>query len=452
MKPFSNLYHKHVNLITADYLTLLRFRSISADLAYRDEVRACSSWVADHLRSSGFEVQVWETPGNPTIYGERLTAGAGRPTLLLYGHYDVQPVDPVEEWTSPPFEPRVERGVVYARGAQDNKGQLMYVLAALRALADALPLNVKVCVEGEEEIGSPGLAHILPEVSHHLKAETLLVVDSGIPKPDLPSITLGVRGIAALSISLRGSKMDLHSGLFGGAAYNPNRALVEMLAQLRGPDGRVQIPGFYDSVRELLPEERQLLSLDWDMEASRTQFGVEPGGGEQGYSVGEWATMRPTVEINGLSGGYSGPGFKTVIPAVASAKISCRLVPDQDPELITQALEQFLRSHLPKGIEMKVEDHHGGLAVRTSPNSPAVKALSQAFETVFNKPCQFALMGGSIPISALLAKAAGAQPLFCGLGLPDDNIHAPNERFDMRRIEMGFEIICHFLTNYASTR
>lgn len=436
--------------IVRDYLELLRFASISADPQYTQGINNCCNWIASHLRASQFHVDIWQTEGNPIIFGQNLQAGPSKPTVLLYGHYDVQPVDPLAEWTTPPFEPRIEQGRVYARGAQDNKGQLIYVLSALRSFSGTLPVNVKICIEGEEEIGSQSLQKLLPQVADKLKANTLLVVDSGIPNMHTPSITLGVRGIVTLSLHVRGSYTDLHSGLFGGIAYNPNHALIELLAKLRGADGRVQVPGFYDAVDELTAEERSVLSLDWDETESRTEFGVDPTGGERSYPPGESGTVRPTLEINGMSGGYSGPGFKTVIPAVAQAKISCRLVPNQDPDTIAKALIEFLRKNTPPGVELQIEDGHGGRAVRSTPNSPVVQALATAFTSAFGKPCQFILMGGSIPISAELAKAAQAQPLFCGLGLPDDNIHAPNEHFDLKRIEMGCQVISEFLKNYGS--
>ena len=446
--PLDSLYASFEKALLEDYFAFLKIPSISTDPAHKQDMARAAEWVQRYLKESGLEVEVWETETYPALFGEYRAAGEGKPTLLIYGHYDVQPVDPLEEWESPPFEPTVRDGEVYARGAQDNKGQILYTMAAIRALYQKegkLPVNLKILVEGEEENGSGGLTKILESKREKLHADYLLAPDFDIPNLETPAVTLGLRGMAAINITLTGSNTDLHSGMSGGIVYNPNHALVELLASCRDQRGKITIEGFYDDVKELSEEERSSLSLNLHGPEYPEAFGAEPNGGEQDYTPGESSLIRPTLEINGLVGGYTGPGIKTVIPAKAHAKLSCRLVPHQDPDKITAALEKHLRARLPKGMALEFSYLHKGLAPRSSASLPHVQALGKAYTDIFGKPCLYTLSGGSVPVTADLAKVSGAAPAFMGIGLSTDKIHAPNEHFGIDRMRLGFLTIARFL-------
>ncbi len=441
-----------------EYFTLLRFPSVSSEPAHAPDVRACADWLVRFLEDIGLTVELWEGhpgphgKGHPTIFAHWLKAGPDVPTVLLYNHYDVQPVDPLPLWLSPPFEPRRDGTEIYARGAEDNKGQCFYVLAALRHLlrtTGRLPVNVKLCIEGEEETGSSVLGGLLAEKRAQLEADYLYVVDVGLHDRSIPAVTLGVRGIAAMTVELRGSSTDLHSGMVGGMVYNPNRALTEMLASCYDENGRVTVAGFYDDVAEPAPDERRQLDFAFNPAEFRAMFGTGANGGERGFEPLERCWLRPTLEINGINGGYSGEGFKTVIPAVATAKLSCRLVPNQTPDRALQLVEDHLRSRLPEGMALTVIRHGGGTAARTPIESEAVRVAASALEELFGKPCHYILSGGSIPIAAGLAEASGAELVLIGFGLADDNIHAPNEHFGVDRIRSGFATIIGILERLA---
>jgi len=443
------LIDKNKKDIIDDYFTFLKYPSISSEPEYKKEVLACALWLRDYLKKLRFHVELWPTEGHPTIFASNLDAGPEKPTLLIYNHYDVQPVDPIEKWHSPPFTPTVAKGAVYARGAQDNKGQCFYVLQALKLLLKrdgALPINVKWCIDGEEEIGSPGLSTLLPKKHKELRADYLAVIDLGLRNVKVPAVTLGVRGIVTMDVELTGGTTDLHSGTHGGIAYNPNHALVELLASLRDSKGRVTVPGFYDDVSVLSKKDKELLAFDFDADQFAKDTGAEPLGGEQQFTPLERAWTRPTLEINGISGGYAGAGFKTVIPAVASAKISCRVVPDQDPEQIGKLVANHLKKAAPKGMKVSVHLHPGaGKAARASLKSKIVQATAEAYEEVFQKPCEYIFEGGSIPIAPALAKASQSEMVLFGLGASSDLIHAPNEHFSIDRIEKGIRIITRLL-------
>lgn len=438
------LYKKNEKQALQDYFTFLKFQSISTDPAYARHVQSCAEWLLKYVKDIGFEAQLWDTGGHPTLFASYMKAGPDKPTLLIYNHYDVQPIDPIEEWISPPFEPTVRDGQVYARGAQDNKGQCFYTIQALKALIERdkkLPINIKLCIEGEEEIGSSGLAKILKKKQNELKADFLAIVDVGILSPKTPSVTLGVRGLITMDVSLHASKTDLHSGSHGGIAYNPIHALVELLAKLRDSNGKITVPGFYD---EVLPVDKKkgVSSLPFNEQEYREMFGIPPNGGEKEFSPKERNWLRPTLEINGISGGYSGSGFKTVIPAKAHAKISCRLVPNQDPNKIGELVAKYLKSLAPEGVSVEVHVHPGkGYALRANPSSKIVQAFAQAYGDVFNAPCEHIFEGASIPIVTELAAATTQNVVLVGLGLGDDQIHAPNEHFGLDRFEKGFIII-----------
>jgi len=435
-------YNNSKEKIFEDYFTFLKFQSISSEPQFKAPLLDCVSWLKNFLLEMGFQVEIWHTKGHPTIFASFEKAGPAQPTLLIYNHYDVQPVDPIELWHSLPFEPTIRNGEIYARGAQDNKGQCYYVLLALKALIardGTLPINVKLCIEGEEECGSAGLSAILNEKTKELQADYLAIVDLGMEKATKPAINLGTRGIVTMDITVTGTNTDLHSGSHGGIAFNPIHALVKILEKLRNEKGQVIVPDFYADVEELSEADKARISLHFDEAKYEADFGAAATGGEQDYSVMERVWVRPTIEINGINGGYFGDGFKTVIPAKATAKISCRLVPNQDPAKIGQLVANFLESHAPKGTKVAVHLHAGhGKAVRGNINSKAVKAFANAYEEVFDTPCDYIFAGGSIPIVTELKEACGGEVVLLGLGLMSDCIHAPNEHFGVDRIEKGF--------------
>ncbi len=447
LNDYKQWFSQNKNDLLEDYFTLLRFPSISTDPAYSKDVHACMTWLSDYLKERGFAVEVWPTSRYPVIFATHLEAGPSRPTLLLYNHYDVQPVDPLELWQSPPFEPTIRDNCVYARGASDNKGQLSYTLSALRAYMDLAKqhrLNLKLFIEGEEECGSVGTSKVLVEKKKSLSADYCLVIDSGVPHADTPAVTLGVRGMTTMEISLHNSKIDLHSGVFGGIALNPNQVLVTLLANL-WENGRVAVPGFYDEVTGLSIEDWSVLDHTFDRHHCEKQFGIRAFGGEAGYSVHESNWIRPTLEINGMWGGYTGSGFKTVIPSSASAKISCRLVPKQDPDTIAKRVIEHCRRMLPKGIEMKYEIHAGGLPAYTSSKSRIVSTSKEAYKEVFGKECSLILSSASVPIVADLAAATGAEMALIGTATNEDDIHAPNEHFSLNQYHRGFLVMSRIL-------
>lgn len=428
-----------------EFYTFLRFPSVSSESDHQPSMLTCMQWIIKTLKEMNFETEIWPTKGHPVIFASDLRAGPDQPTLLIYNHYDVQPADPLEMWQSPPFEPVLRDGEIYARGAQDNKGQCFYVLQALKMLKEkqgSLPLNVKLCIEGEEEVGSAGLAGLLPTKKEQLKADYLAIVDLGLQKASTPSLTLGIRGILTMDVEVQGSATDLHSGSHGGIVPNPIHALVSLLASLRDVKGHIAVPSFYRDVKEMSPEERSRVSFHFDPKEYFGQTGAHPTGGETEYSVLERNWIRPTLEINGINGGYTGKGFKTVIPAKAYAKISCRLVPDQSPAKIGELVKAYLQDHAPAGVAVSVHLHPGqGKAVRISPHAVAVRGFAKAFEEVFGSPCEFIYEGASIPIVPELAHACGGETILLGLGLTTDQIHAPNEHFGIDRLEKGMMIM-----------
>jgi acetylornithine deacetylase/succinyl-diaminopimelate desuccinylase-like protein len=443
------LIENHRDEWLEDYFKFLRFATVSSEPQYKDAMKACIDWLSNYLKEMRFQVELWPTAGHPVLFASLMEAGPDKPTLLLYNHYDVQPIDPLNEWLSDPFEPTLRNGEIYARGAQDNKGQCFYVLQALRLYQlqhGRLPINVKLCIEGEEEIGSAGLSGLLEQKKEQLKADYLAIVDLGLRDAQVPAITLGTRGILTMDVEVQGSHTDLHSGSHGGIAINPLHALVDMLAKLRDETGKILVPGFYDAVLEMSPEERSTVSFHFDLMDYQKMTGAHAGGGEKDRTVLERAWLRPTLEINGLQGGYSGKGFKTVIPAKAYAKLSCRLVPNQDPQVIAEKVEAYLKEKAPLGIQVHVDIHPGqGKAVRVSPHARVVRAFSAAFEDVFGVPCEFIFEGASIPIVPELTRACGGETILIGLGLTTDQIHAPNEHFGLDRLEKGMLIISRAL-------
>lgn len=428
-----------------DFITFLSFPSISSEAVSKSYLLACADWLIEYLKKLQFKVELWPTSGHPVIFASHMEAGPDKPTLLIYNHYDVQPVDPLELWSSPPFTPTVKGNDIFARGAQDNKGQCFYVIQALKFLQmqnGSFPINIKLCIEGEEEIGSNGLSEILSKKKEDLKADYLAIVDLGLQDPKIPAVTLGTRGIITMDVEVKSADTDLHSGTHGGLIHNPIHVLVDLLDSLRDDQGRIKVPGFYDQVVDISPEERKLLSFQFDAENYHKTTGGHAYGGEKEYTALERSWIRPTLEINGIVGGYTGAGFKTVIPAKASAKISCRLVPDQDPQKIGDLVAKYLKENAPAGVKLTVNVHPGrGKAVRISPTAKIVQVFAQAFEDVFGLPCTFILEGASIPIVPELKEACGGEVILLGLGLTTDQIHAPNEHFGIDRLEKGMLIM-----------
>lgn len=429
-----------------DYFTFLRFQTVATDPSYHAEMDKCANWLASYLNECGFSVEKWESRGHPpTLFATNFSAGDEKETLLLYCHYDVQPVDPLDLWETPPFEPNLRNGKIYARGASDNKGQCFYTICALKTYFKehkCFPVNIKFVIEGEEESGSEGFSAILDQKKEQLKADHLLVIDSSIDSLKKPVITLGARGIIGIELTIEESPHDLHSGVFGGIAYNPNRALVEMVSQLHDSTGTVAVPGFYDEVMEPTPQEVSELATDFDEGAFIETYGFRPCGMEDGLTPIEASWFRPTLEINGLGGGYAGPGFKTVIPAKAVAKISCRLVPRQTPARTLSLLKEFLLSRAPKGLNVKIESIQGsGAGFRCSPHSRIAQIVTQSYTDVFAKPCEKILIGASIPITPALLKTSGAEGVLIGTALHSDLIHSPNEHFSIESFEKGYRTI-----------
>lgn len=445
LQSLRDAFQSNKEKILEEFFTFLRFASISSEVAYAQEMQRCADWLANYLTDMGFSVEKWPTSGHATLFAHHCHAGADKPTLLIYNHYDVQPVDPLEAWESPPFEPAIRGGQIFARGAQDNKGQCFFVLQALKALLQRdgkLPINIKLCIEGEEECGSAGLSKILLDHKKQLRADALAIVDVGLREANCPAVTVGLRGLVTMDLIVTGSTTDLHSGSHGGLVYNPLRALVEILASLYNEDGSIAIPGFYGDIEPISEEEKARICLDFNSTEYQKNFGTIPTGGETALPPLERNWLRPTVEINGITGGYSGPGFKTVIPAEASAKLSCRLVPGQDPQETAEVVAKFLRNKAQDGVKVAVHIHAGGgPAVRTPSDSAPVCAFAAAYEEVFGKSCSYILEGASIPIVTALAEASGAATVLLGMALATDNIHAPNEHFGIDRLELGMLVM-----------
>jgi len=424
---------------------LLAIPSISALSEHRGDMRTCAQWLQQSLLRLGMtRAEVMETGGHPAVYAEWL-GQPGKPTALIYGHYDVQPVDPLDLWETAPFKPTVRDNKLYARGASDDKGQLfmhMKVLEALFRLEGSLPVNVKILFEGEEEVGSTNLARFLKEYQELLKADVVVISDTGLYAPGVPSLTYALRGLAPLEVTVTGAKGDLHSGLFGGSAPNAVHALVELLASLRRPDGGVAVTGFYEQVRNLSDEERATFaSLGFDEESYKRELGVAALPGEPGYSPLERLWTRPTLEINGIFGGFQGEGTKTVIPAKAGAKITCRLVPDQDPTRVQDAIEQHLKANCPRGVTLDVKRGDGAPACITPVDHPAIRAALAALAEAYGKEAKFIRGGGSIPVVGLFTSVLNAPSVLMGFGLEDENFHAPNEHFHLENFDLGMRAL-----------
>jgi acetylornithine deacetylase/succinyl-diaminopimelate desuccinylase-like protein len=424
----------HTERFERELCELLRIPSVSADPQRRGDVRRAADWVAEQFRTLGFAAEIIETGGHPLVYAESPRV-EGAPTVLVYGHYDVQPADPLDKWTSPPFEPTVRDGHVFARGATDDKGQMFTHIKSAEAwirVEGRLPVNLKYLIEGEEEVGSAHLERFVVENAKKLACDCLVISDTAQLGPGQPAITYGLRGIAYYQLVLRGPNRDLHSGSFGGTVTNPANALTQMLAAVIDRHGKIQVPGFYDDVAPLTERERlQLANLPFDEERYKEEIGVDALCGEEGYTTLERRWARPTFDVCGLTSGYQGEGAKTVLPATASAKLSFRLVPHQDPEKVTAGLRELLTNVCPPGIAMELLPDHGSPGIVVPQDSPYIQAAARAIEHGFGVPPVYIREGGSIPVVATFAQALGADTLLLGWGQDDDNTHSPNEKFSL---------------------
>ncbi|MER2600464.1 MAG: dipeptidase [Caldilineales bacterium] len=452
---FSHSHHERYLDQLADFL---RIASISTLPEAHADILAAADWLADAMRTAGLQqVAVMPTAGAPVVYGEWLGAGAAAPTLLFYGHYDVQPVDPVEEWLSPPFEATVRDGNLFCRGASDDKGQVYIVLAAIEAYlrtTGRLPINIKLMVEGEEEISSPNLAAWTEQHRAMLACDSVLICDSNILAPDQPLINHGTRGMAYMQVEVQGPATDLHSGGFGGEVDNPFNVLVRLLAQLQdGVSRRVLIPGFYDKVAPIDDEERRLLAeLPVTHDSMRELMGVPAVAGEAGYSAAERLSVRPTLDIHGMPGGFTGEGKKTVIPARAAAKVSMRLVPNQEPQEIAALFEQYIHTLTPDTVTVTVRTLGLARWSVVDLHHPAVQAAARAYEAGFNAAPMFMRTGGTLPIVAEFQDILGVPVVMMGFGLPDDNAHAPNEKLSLDCFYRGIETVIHYFEALLSSR
>jgi acetylornithine deacetylase/succinyl-diaminopimelate desuccinylase-like protein len=420
---------------------LLAIPSISALPEHADDVRRCATWVADEMSRVGLgNVRLIETAGHPVAYGDWLDA-PGAPTILFYGHYDVQPVDPVELWESPPFEATVRDGEIYARGSADDKGQVFMHLKAVEAHLKQngrLPVNIRFILEGEEEVGSAHLDDFIRANKSDLRSDVVVISDSTMFARGVPSICYGLRGLAYFQIDLRGTKTDLHSGSFGGAVANPAFVLAQVLSQMKDRSGRIKIPGFYDDVRPLREEERaEFRRLPFNESRYRKELGAPRLFGEKGYTTLERVWARPTFEVNGLLAGWTGEGSKTVIPAAAMAKVSMRLVPDQQPDKIAELFEAYLKKVTPGTVQLKLTRMHGGKPWMADFDNPFVQAAGRAIERGFGKRPVFNREGGSIPVVSTFQAELGIPSVLFGVGLPDENAHAPNEKLDLGNFHNG---------------
>ena len=441
-----------------ELISLLKIPSVSADKAYKKDVLNTADFVLESLKKAGCDrVELCKTPGYPIIYGEKII-DKNLPTVLVYGHYDVQPADPIELWTSPPFEPVIKNtaihpeGAIFARGACDDKGQMYMHVKAMEYMTSTgnLPCNVKFMIEGEEEVGSEGLAWFVPRNIEKLANDVILISDTGMIANNIPSITTGLRGLSYVEVEVTGPNRDLHSGLYGGAVANPINILTKMIASLTDEDNHITIPGFYDNVKELSTEERaEMAKAPFSLENYKKAIDIDAVHGEKGYTTNERNAIRPTLDVNGIWGGYTGEGAKTVIASKAFAKISMRLVPNQDWRAITQLFKNHFESIAPKSVKVVVKPHHGGQGYVTPIDNIAYQAASKAYETSFGKIPIPQRSGGSIPIVALFEQHLKSKTILMGFGLDSDAIHSPDEHFGIWNYLKGIETIPYFYTYFT---
>jgi len=452
MQEISQYVNDNKQRFLEELFELLRFQSISADPKYNDDTLKTADYVAEKLKSAGADkVEICSTAGYPIVYGEKIISNS-LPTVLVYGHYDVQPPDPLDLWHTPPFEPTVRDGKIYARGACDDKGQFYMHVKAFELMmgTNTLPCNIKFMIEGEEEVGSSNLGIFVSQNKDRLKADVVLISDTSMISMDHPSLETGLRGLSYVEVEVTGPDRDLHSGVYGGAVANPATILAKLIASLHDENNHITIPGFYDQVIELSTEEREMLNkAPYNEEEYKKDLKVDELWGEKGYSTLERTGTRPTLEVNGIWGGYIGEGAKTVLPSKAFAKISMRLVPNQSSEQITKLFKEHFESIAPKSVKVKVTPHHGGEPVVTPTDSIAYKAAQKAIFESFGKDPIPTRGGGSIPIVALFERELGIKTVLMGFGLDSDNLHSPNEKFDIANFYKGIETIPLFHKYFA---
>ncbi len=435
-----------------ELLDLLRIPSVSARSEHKEDMQRCADAVkASLLKAGANTATIYSTEGHPIVYGEKITDPA-KPTVLVYGHYDVQPADPLNLWKSGPFEPIIKDGKIFARGSCDDKGQFYMHIKALEIMntTDSLATNIKFLIEGEEEVGSPNLATFVKNNKELLQADVVLISDTAMLSLDTPSMDVGVRGLSYIEVEVTGPNRDLHSGVYGGAVANPITILAKMIASLHDENNHITIPGFYDAVVNATPEERALMAAaPFSETAFKNDLGITELWGEKGYTTNERTGIRPTLELNGIWGGYTGEGAKTVLPSKAFAKISCRLVPNQDSHTITDLLINHLKKIAPPYVQLNAQLHHGGEPYMTPIDSKGYKAAAKAIEATFGKQPIPVRGGGSIPICSLFEKELGLKIIFMGFGLDSDNLHSPNEKFDLANYYKGIETIPYFHKYFA---
>jgi acetylornithine deacetylase/succinyl-diaminopimelate desuccinylase-like protein len=452
MQAWKDYQEQNKERFLNELLDLLRIPSVSAKTEHKDDMARCAEAVKQRLLEAGADkVEIYPTAGHPVVYGEKLIDPA-KPTVLVYGHYDVQPAEPLELWHSGPFDPVIKDGKIFARGSCDDKGQFYMHVKALETMVktNSLCTNIKFCIEGEEEVGSPNLAKFVAANKELLKADVILISDTAMLSMENPSIDIGVRGLSYIQVEVTGPNRDLHSGVYGGAVANPITMLAKMIAGCHDENNHITIPGFYDGVVEATAEERAMMAkAPFDEKEYAADLGVSSLWGEKGFTTNERTGIRPTLELNGIWGGYTGEGAKTVLPSKAYAKISARLVPNQSSEVITEKLLNYFRSIAPAGVEVKAENHHGGEPYMTPVDSKAYKAAAAAIKDTFGKDAIPVRGGGSIPICALFEKELGIKIVFMGFGLDSDNLHSPNEKYDIFNFYKGIETIPYFHKHFA---
>jgi len=430
----------------------VKFPTVSADSSHKPDMREAAKWTTERLQEIGMEnIRIYETGGHPLVYADHLHAGSDKPTVVIYGHYDVQPPDPLELWKTGPFEPEIRDNKLYGRGASDMKGQIIASMAAVESILSAgeLPINIKWMIEGEEEIGSANLPNFIENNKELYTCDFVLNPDGGILGEDIPAIPYALRGIVGFEIVLKGPAQDLHSGVFGGAILNPANELARLVAGMHDENGRITLPGFYDQVQELSTEEREeMAKLPMDEAYFKKLSGApEIVGGEKDYTPVERASARPTLDVNGIFSGYTGEGMKTVLPTYATAKITCRLVPNQEPKAILAGIEKYIKENVSPGVTWEMGSKDGAPASITPIDSKEVGALFDALKLVWGKEPNFFRIGGSVPIVAEMERILGAVSVLTGFGLPDDNIHSPNEKLSLETWYRGIDTLIHFLYN-----
>lgn len=455
MQVWKDFQTENKDRFLSELLELLRIPSISARSEHKNDMARCAETIKERMIQAGADkVEIFPTPGHPVVYGEKIT-DPSKPTVLVYGHYDVQPPDPLDLWHSGPFEPVIKDGKIYARGACDDKGQFYMHIKAFETMVstNTLPTNIKFIIEGEEEVGSPNLAAFIKEKKDMLKADVILISDTAMLSLDTPSIDVGVRGLTYIEVEVTGPNRDLHSGVYGGAVANPITILAQMIASMHDENNHITIPGFYDDVLESSASERaEMAKAPYDEQEFMKDLGVTALWGEKGYTTNERTGIRPTLELNGIWGGYTGEGAKTVLPSKAFAKISCRLVPNQTSAKMTKLVIEHLEKIAPPYVTIKAAEHHGGDPYLTPVDSIEYRAASKAIEATFGKTPIPVRGGGSIPITSLFESVLGLKTVFLGFGLDSDNLHSPNEKYELANFYKGIETIPYFHQFFAEMK